>query len=175
MERNKVILVDSNDNALGEMEKLEAHQQGRLHRAFSVFIFNSEGHLLLQQRAANKYHGGGLWTNTCCSHPQWGEDVKKGAIDRLAFEMGIVCDLELVYTFIYKEPVENNLIEHEFDHVFVGYSNQNPTFNKDEVQAYKWMPVEDILAAMKTQPLDYTVWFRMALPELLSKFKVQPQ
>lgn len=169
MERNKVVLVDRKDNAIGEMEKLLAHQQGELHRAFSVFIFNDKGELLLQQRAANKYHGGGLWTNTCCSHPQLGEDIRMSAIERLHYEMGLKCDLKLVYSFIYKEPVENNLIEHELDYVFVGQTNQNPVLNKDEVQDYKWMNPTEILSDINENPSHYTVWFKQAFPELLSK------
>jgi len=122
MERNNVVLVDENDNAIGEMEKLTAHKQGQLHRAFSVFIFNDKGELLLQQRASHKYHGAGLWTNTCCSHPQSGEDVGSSAQERLNYEMGLKCDLKFVDSFIYNEQVENNLIEHELNYVFIGYS-----------------------------------------------------
>lgn len=169
MERNNVVLVDENDNAIAEMEKLIAHEQGCLHRAFSVFIFNDNGELLLQQRARQKYHGAGLWTNTCCSHPQWGEDVGLSAEERLNYEMGLECKLKLVYSFIYNEQVENNLTEHELDYVFVGYSNQNPVFNQDEVSDYKWMCIDEILSDMKNNPSHYTVWFKQAFPELLSK------
>lgn len=169
MERNKVVLVDIEDNAIGEMEKLLAHQQGELHRAFSVFIFNDEGALLLQKRAAHKYHGGGLWTNTCCSHPQWSEDITMSAVERLDYEMGIKCDLKLVYSFIYNEPVENNLIEHELDYVFIGQTNQNPVLNKDEASDYKWMKTTEILSDINENPSHYTVWFKQAFPELLSK------
>ena len=167
MERNKVVLVDRKDNAIGEMEKLLAHQQGELHRAFSVFIFNDKGELLLQQRAANKYHGGGLWTNTCCSHPQLGEDIRMSAIERLHYEMGLKGDLKLVYSFIYKEPVENNLIEHELDYVFVGQTNQNPVLNKDEVQSYKWISPDEVLSDINEHPSRYTVWFKRTFPELM--------
>lgn len=169
MERNKVVLVDENDNAVAEMEKLAAHEQGYLHRAFSVFIFNDQGELLLQQRANHKYHGAGLWTNTCCSHPQLGENVALSAQERLNYEMGIECDLKLVYTFIYNEPVENNLIEHELDYVFVGYSDQSPALNIDEVQDYKWMNEEQILSDIRNNPSLYTVWFKRAFQELLTK------
>lgn len=172
MERNKVVLVDIEDNAIGEMEKLLAHQRGELHRAFSVFIFNDEGALLLQKRAANKYHGGGLWTNTCCSHPQWSEDITMSAMDRLYYEMGIKCDLKLIYSFIYNEPVENNLIEHELDYVFIGQTNQNPVLNKDEASDYKWMNTVEILSDINENPSHYTVWFKQAFPELLSKIEV---
>lgn len=169
MERNNVILVDENDNAIAEMEKLLAHEQGCLHRAFSVFVFNDKGELLLQQRANHKYHGAGLWTNTCCSHPQWKEDVDSSAMERLNYEMGLQCDLNWIYSFIYNEQVENNLIEHELDYVFIGYSNQDPVLNKDEVQDYKWMYIDEILSDIKNNPSHYTVWFKQAFPELLSK------
>ncbi len=169
MERNKVVLVDSEDNAIGEMEKLLAHQQGELHRAFSVFIFNDKGELLLQQRALNKYHGAGLWTNTCCSHPQLGEDVISSAMERLSYEMGLKCNLKLVYSFIYNEPVENDLIEHELDYVFVGRTNQNPVLNKDEAADYKWMNPTEILSDINENPSRYTVWFQLAFPKLLLK------
>lgn len=169
MERSNVVLVDENDNALGEMEKLIAHEQGQLHRAFSVFIFNDEGKILLQQRADHKYHGAGLWTNTCCSHPQWREEVAASASERLNYEMGLQCDLTWIYSFIYHAAVENNLIEHELDYVFVGYTNLDPTLNTDEAQDYKWMYIDEILLDIKNNPFRYTVWFKQAFPELLSK------
>ncbi|MFD1769193.1 isopentenyl-diphosphate Delta-isomerase [Sphingobacterium suaedae] len=169
MERNNVVLVDENDNAIAEMEKLAAHEQGYLHRAFSVFIFNDKEELLLQQRANHKYHGAGLWTNTCCSHPQWEEDVDSSAKERLKYEMGLTCDLRLIYSFIYNERVENNLTEHELDYIFIGHSNQSPVLNQDEAQDYKWMNADEILMDIKVNPSHYTVWFRQAFPELLSK------
>lgn len=164
MERNKVILVDENDVALGEMGKLEAHKQGHLHRAFSVFIFNDKGELLLQQRANHKYHGAGLWTNTCCSHPQWNEDVRLSAAERLIVEMGMECDLSPSHSFIYKAKVENNLIENEYDYVYIGYSNEEPKINKDEVQDYKWMSLNEVLDDINQNPKKYTSWFKIALP-----------
>lgn len=169
MKRNNVVLVDENDNEIAEMEKLTAHEQGYLHRAFSVFIFNDKGELLLQQRANHKYHGAGLWTNTCCSHPQWEENVDSSAVERLNYEMGLQCDLKWIYSFIYNERVENNLIEHELDYVFIGYSNQNPVLNKDEVRDYKWMSIDEILFDIENNPSHYTVWFKKAFPVLLSK------
>ncbi len=169
MERNTVVLVDENDNPIAEMDKLAAHEKGYLHRAFSIFIFNNNGELLLQQRANHKYHGAGLWTNTCCSHPQWEEDVKSSAIQRLNYEMGMQCDIKWVYSFIYNERVENNLIEHELDYVFVGYSEESPVLNRDEVQDYKWMEVKKILSDIEHNPTHYTIWFKYAFPELLSK------
>lgn len=166
-----VVLVDQNDNAIGTMEKLAAHQQGLLHRAFSIFIFNDKNELLLQQRATTKYHGGGLWTNTCCSHPQWEEDVRESAIGRLYFEMGLKCELEIIYSFIYNEKVENSLIEHELDYVLVGYTNQNPVTNEDEVQNYRWVATADILNDIAKNPSNYTIWFKQAMPLLLSKLE----
>lgn len=168
-ERNEVVLVDEFDNDLGVMEKLAAHIEGKLHRAFSVFIFNDKGELLLQQRAREKYHGGGLWTNTCCSHPQLNEDVKESALERLYFEMGIQCDLEFEYQFIYKAEVENNLVEHELDYVYIGYSNAIPKFNPAEVQQYKWETVPYILKDIERNPNLYTAWFKMALPIINEK------
>ena len=152
MERNEVVLVDKNDKAIGVMEKLIAHEQGQLHRAFSVFIFNDVGELLLQQRANHKYHGAGLWTNTCCSHPLWGEDVGLSALERLNYEMGMKCNLKFVYSFIYHAQVENNLTEYELDYVFVGYANQKPVLNTDEVQDYKWLNTDKILSDIKKNP-----------------------
>lgn len=169
MNRNNVVLVDTLDNPLGIMEKILAHEQGKLHRAFSVFVFNEEGSLLLQQRADIKYHGAGLWTNTCCSHPQWGEDVRESAVERLYFEMGLMCSLDFVYSFIYHADVENNLTEHELDYVFTGYSNEKPVLNTNEVKDFKWMDIDDILIDLEVNPTDYSVWFRKALPELLLK------
>lgn len=166
---NNVVLVDEFDKAIGEMGKLEAHEKGVLHRAFSVFLFNQKGELLLQQRAKEKYHGGELWTNTCCSHPQVNESVEESAKKRLLYEMGIVCEIEWVYSFIYHEEVENNLIEHEFDHVFIGHYDIAPKPNPDEVQNYKWMKIEAILADIEQHPSHYTVWFKKALPVLMGK------
>lgn len=143
-----------------------------MHRAFSVFIFNEQDELLLQQRADEKYHGAGLWTNTCCSHPQMNENVLESAKKRLQFEMGMECNLEWVYSFIYNEKVENNLIEHEFDHVFKGYSNKNPMPNLNEVKDYKWMNISDIFSDMIKNPTNYTVWFKKALPVLVKKMVI---
>ena len=172
MDRNNVVLVDKNDNAIGVMEKLVAHEQGELHRAFSVFIFNDKGELLLQQRANHKYHGAGLWTNTCCSHPQWGEDVGASARERLNYEMGLKCSLKLVYSFIYHAAVENNLTEHELDYVFIGFSNAQPIINSDEVRSYKWVSIKEVLEDIENIPTNYTVWFKQALPELISKIEL---
>ena len=133
-ENDFVVLVDENDNELGVMKKMLAHEKGVLHRAFSVFIFNSKGELLLQQRANHKYHSAGLWTNTCCSHPRPNETIKDAAHRRLFEEMGMVCDLKIIDNFIYKANFDNGLIEHEFDYIIKGFSDAVPAINKDEVE-----------------------------------------
>lgn len=169
IDRNKVVLVDENDQPLGQMEKLEAHLIGALHRAFSVFIFNDKGSLLLQQRAADKYHGAHLWTNTCCSHPQWGENVLESARERLVYEMGMECELEFSHSFIYRAGVENGLIEHEYDHVFVGYSNEQPRINSEEVQDYQWMNPHQLTEQIALDSDRFTYWFKNAWPVVRAK------
>lgn len=169
MDRNKVVLVDEHDHALGEMDKMEAHQKGILHRAFSIFIFNHERQMLIHQRAQHKYHGGGLWTNACCSHPQWGEEIKASASQRLAYEMGLKCDIDYLFSFTYHTPVENNLIEHEYDYVFMGYTDDQPEFNPDEVQNYQWIGKTDLLKQIAEQPEKFTYWFRMAVPQIMDQ------
>lgn len=171
MDRNKVVLVDENDCALGEMDKLEAHRKGQLHRAFSVFIFNDKNEMLIQQRADKKYHGAGLWTNACCSHPQMNENIKESASERLYFEMGLKCELRKLHSFIYEKSVENDLTEHEFDHVFIGFSNTHPKPNEDEVKAYKWVGSEWLQSDIKSNPAIYTTWFKMALPKVFDHLK----
>ncbi|SFG80698.1 isopentenyl-diphosphate Delta-isomerase [Pedobacter insulae] len=169
IDRSKVVLVDENDQAIGVMNKLEAHEKGMLHRAFSVFIFNEKGEMLIHQRARDKYHGSGLWTNACCSHPQWDEDVKGGAQERLFYEMGIACDLSYKFSFSYKIPVENELIEHEFDHVFLGTTNKNPTINLNEVMDYQWINPTELQRDIILSPNKYTFWFKEILPILMQK------
>lgn len=161
-----VILVDENDNELGVMEKMLAHKKGLLHRAFSVFIFNDKEELLLQQRAVSKYHSGGLWTNTCCSHPRPNETIKDAAHRRLFEEMGISCELNIKTNFIYKTPFENGLTEHELDYVLIGKTNQNPIINKDEVESYQWKSMNDIKKELITDPEKYTSWFKIALEKV---------
>ncbi len=134
-----VVLVDENDKPVGTEEKLKAHQDGKLHRAFSVFIFNSQKQLLLQRRALSKYHSAGLWTNTCCSHPRPEESVLASAHRRLQEEMGFDCELKEIFNFKYKADFDNGLVEHEFDHVIIGYHDQNPISNPNEVDSYKWI------------------------------------
>ena len=162
MSKENVILVDKNDNQVGLMPKLEAHQNGVLHRAFSIFIFNSKYELLLQKRASSKYHSGGLWTNTCCSHPREGEDTLDAANRRLTEEMGIETSLRKVHDFIYKAELDNNLTEHEFDHVFYGVYNEDPVINKDEADDFKWIDMGLLNEDIKINGDNYTVWFKIA-------------
>ena len=162
MPEEKVILVDKNDNQVGLMPKLEAHEKGVLHRAFSIFIFNSKYELLLQKRASSKYHSGGLWTNTCCSHPREGEDTLDAANRRLDEEMGIKTSLRKVYDFIYKAELDNQLTEHEFDHVFYGVFDNDPILNKDEAEDFKWVDMESLNNDIIKNEDNYTVWFKIA-------------
>lgn len=166
MTNDYVILVDENDNEIGVMEKLQAHQKGVLHRAFSVFIFNDKEELLLQQRALSKYHSAGLWTNTCCSHPRPNETIKDAANRRLFEEMGMCCDLKIKTNFIYKTPFDNGLTEHELDYVLVGYTNQNPLINMEEVEYYKWQSISDVKKDIVLNPDNYTSWFKIALEKV---------
>lgn len=157
----EIILVDEQDNAIGTMEKMEAHLKGALHRAFSVVLFNSNGELLLQKRAKNKYHSGGLWTNTCCSHPFPEETISDAAQRRLKHEMGINLKPEFAFKFIYKTPLDNSFIEHELDHVFIGTFDGTPIINKDEVSEWKFMSLSELKNDMEISPQIYTVWFRL--------------
>lgn len=161
MKEEKVILVNEKDEQIGVMPKLEAHQKAVLHRAFSVFIFNDKNELMLQQRALNKYHSPGLWTNTCCSHQRESESNIEAGKRRLNEEMGFVTDLKETISFIYKAPFDNGLTEHEFDHVMVGYYNDEPKINLDEVASWKWMPLEDVKNDIGTHPELYTEWFKI--------------
>lgn len=155
-----VILVDENDQPLGVMEKMEAHRKACLHRAVSVFITNSQGDWLLQRRAFNKYHSNGLWTNTCCSHPYPDESALAASNRRLREEMGIDCSLREIFSFIYKEPLDNELTEHELDHIFIGVSDDFPKLNEDEVVEWKAVSFSELQADIITNPDFYTVWFR---------------
>ncbi len=160
MSLENVILVDEQDQAVGTMEKMEAHRQGLLHRAFSVFMFDGEKRLLLQQRALHKYHSAGLWTNTCCSHPRPDEATVTAAIRRLEEEMGLQAAPAPAFTFRYRAPVGGGLIEHEIDHVFVAYSNQDPILNPDEAADFRWAGLEEIERWVTTQPQRFTAWFK---------------
>jgi isopentenyl-diphosphate delta-isomerase len=163
-----VILVDEQNNELGAMEKQEAHEKAVLHRAFSVFVFNSNGELLLQQRALDKYHSAGLWTNTCCSHPRMGEDTKDAAQRRLKEEMGFETPLEEKGTFIYKAAFDNGLTEHELDFIYTGIYNQNPVVNKQEVNDYRWLSLNEVQQEIAAYPEKYTAWFKIILQHYLS-------
>ena len=151
-----VILVNENDEQIGTMPKLEAHEKAVLHRAFSVFIFNDNNELMLQQRASHKYHSPLLWTNTCCSHQRVGESNIKAGKRRLQEEMGFVTSLKDTISFIYKAPFDNGLTEHEFDHILVGHYNNAPNINPDEVEDWKWMPLEDVKKDISLHPEIYT-------------------
>ena len=161
-----VVLVDNKDNQIGLMEKQAAHVNPTLHRAFSIFIFNSKGEMLLQQRALTKYHTPGLWTNTCCSHPRDGESLQQATKRRLMEEMGMECDLKEVFSFIYKADVMQGLIEHEFDHVFVGTTDVTPIINREEVESYKYETIENIKKDIEKNPENYTAWFKIAFAKL---------
>ncbi len=162
----EVILVDENDVQTGTMEKMEAHKRGLLHRAFSIFIFNGKGEFLLQQRAAGKYHNGGLWANTCCSHPLPNENVLNAAFRRLSEEMGFTTKLSPAFNFIYNATFDNGLIEHEFDHVFTGIYEGTVKINKTEVSDYCYKNLQDVIDSVQTHPQKYTEWFKIALPQI---------
>ncbi|MBI2664488.1 isopentenyl-diphosphate Delta-isomerase [Candidatus Woesearchaeota archaeon] len=162
----RVVLVDENDNEIGTAEKLQAHKDGRLHRAFSIFIFDSRGSLMLQQRAKSKYHSGGLWANTCCSHPRKGEAVEQAAHRRLQEEMGFDTDLKEIASFTYEVKFDNGLWEHEFDHVLLGRYGGSPTVNPDEVDDWKWISLEDLKQDVKDNPGIYAYWLKVALEKV---------
>lgn len=166
-----VILVDEHDKAIGEMEKMQAHRLGLLHRAFSVFILNNKGQILLQQRAFSKYHSGGLWTNTCCSHPFPGEEIRQAAERRLQEEMGIG-NVSLIHSgsFIYKADLDQGLIEHEFDHVFYGYCDNDPVLNREEAEAFRWINPGELRRELNDNPEQFTVWFRIIAEKALLPF-----
>jgi isopentenyl-diphosphate delta-isomerase len=169
MQNEEVILVDENDRPLGTMEKMEAHREARLHRAFSVFIFNRKGEMLLQQRASHKYHSAGLWTNACCSHPRPGEDTKEAATRRLQEELGFTTSLEKSFDFTYRSEFENGLTEFEFDHVFIGIYDQAIHPNRDEVSDYCFKTPDEIRAGLESYPGRYSSWFQLAFPLVLSR------
>ncbi len=166
MEVQQVILVDENDVAEGFMEKMEAHKEAYLHRAFSIFIFNNKGEMLLQQRALNKYHSPGLWSNACCSHPKPGEETIDAATRRLKEELGMETELQKQFHFIYKAEFENGLTEHEFDHVFTGVYNFTPQINKDEVKDICYTGMNEIKQSLQLHPQKFTVWFKISFPEI---------
>lgn len=160
----KVILVDDNDQPIGMMEKIEAHQKGLLHRAFSVFIMNDQNQMLLHKRASGKYHSEGLWTNACCSHPMPGESTLEAAVRRLKEEMGFSCELRAIDHIIYQVQFENGLIEHEYDHIFLGYYDGEIHANPEEVSEYTFCSFEEIDNWLEKNEEHFTVWFRIAYP-----------
>jgi isopentenyl-diphosphate delta-isomerase len=163
-----VVLVNTDDVPQGTAEKLEAHLEGWLHRAFSIFVFDSRGRLLLQQRAAHKYHSPGLWSNTCCSHPRPDEPLHDAVHRRLVEEMGFDCDLHPAFHFVYRADVGNGLIEHELDHVFIGHADATVTANEEEVAGWSWVDPEDLRADVAARPDRYTYWFRHILDRTLT-------
>ncbi|MEX2582486.1 MAG: isopentenyl-diphosphate Delta-isomerase [Gemmatimonadota bacterium] len=162
----EVVLVDVRDNQLGTAPKLQAHREGRLHRAISVFLFNPAGEMLLQRRAGGKYHSAGLWSNACCSHPRPGEQPHAAAIRRLQEEMGIAAPLDYAFSFVYKAELESGLWEHELDHVFVGTSTEIPSPDASEVGEWRWTSVDEVEAELEREPSSFTVWFPLAFREL---------
>lgn len=164
--KENVILVDEADRPVGEMEKMKAHELGLLHRAFSVFIFNDRGEMLLQQRALCKYHSAGLWTNACCSHPRPGETNDQAAVRRLKEELGFTTDVEEIFEFTYNAAFDNGLIENEFDHVFAGMYEGRISPVPEEVADYAWRSLEWISEDLQRHPTDYTAWFHIAFPRI---------
>jgi isopentenyl-diphosphate delta-isomerase len=166
----QVILVDENDNVIGSEEKLKAHQEGMLHRAFSIFLFNSKNELLLQKRAEGKYHSGGLWTNSCCSHPRPSEDIITAGHRRLKEELNLSTDLEEKFFFTYKASFENGLIEHELDHVIIGKTDDLPMLNPIEASDYKYVSAPFVLEDINNNPNDYTFWFKKIVKRVIESY-----
>lgn len=173
MVEEKVILVDQDDNPIGLMNKMEAHEKALLHRAFSIFIFNTKGELLIQQRALTKYHSAGEWANTCCSHQRDGETSLEAGHRRLMEEMGFDTELNEVFNFTYKQAFGNGLTEHEFDHVLFGKYDAEPIANPEEVASWKYVRMDDLVKDIDKNPDDYTIWLQIALKEVLQHLKNQ--
>ena len=171
MKEEKVILVDAKDIPIGTMGKIEAHRKGLLHRAFSIFIVNVKGELLLQQRALHKYHSPGLWTNTCCSHQREGETTLEAGARRLQEEMGMQVPLTFLFSFIYNTSFDNGLTEHELDHVLLGISEDQPVINTDEVATWKWIDMEALAKDLSKNEKHYTVWFRIIFHRFFKHYK----
>ncbi|RYD55082.1 MAG: isopentenyl-diphosphate Delta-isomerase [Sphingobacteriales bacterium] len=171
IERGQVITVNEQDAWTGTMEKLQAHKEGVLHRAFSVFVLNDKNEMLLQQRALDKYHSGGLWTNACCSHPAPGEGTIAAAHRRLMEEMGFDCDLQPLFELKYKADVGGGLTEHEYDHIYMGVYSGEVTPNAEEVADYRYIAMDDLLLWLKEKPQDFTTWFNLAMPRFIELTK----
>ncbi len=169
----EVVLVDEKDREVGRGEKMQIHRDGTLHRAFSIFVFNSEGKLLIHQRNRNKYHSGGLWTNTCCSHPRPGEKLEDAVKRRLKEEMGFTTELRKVFDFIYKVRFGNGLYEHELDNVFIGRFDGKPNPDPDEVDDWKWVDLKELLKDIKKNPDRYTYWFKEAIGRVIDYVEKQ--
>ena len=165
----EVVLVDENDSPVGRAEKVDAHAGAKLHRAFSVFVFDSAGRLLIQKRAKAKYHSGGLWSNTCCSHPRPGEPTESAARRRLGEEMGFDCEITKVFDLVYYTELDNNLFEHEYDHVFVGRFDGSPRPDAGEVEDWRWMDVQALAGDLQENPHLYSYWLRASFEELLRR------
>jgi isopentenyl-diphosphate delta-isomerase len=170
----QVILVDEHDREIGIDEKLAAHEAGKLHRAVSVFVFDGRGNMLIQQRAVTKYHSGGLWSNTCCSHPRPGEANEQAVHRRLREEMGFDCLLEPAFNFVYKSRLTNDLWEHEYDHVFVGRFDGTPVPDSDEVHDWRWVDIDHLVGDAGAHPEEYTVWFKLALEKFRERGSFYP-
>jgi isopentenyl-diphosphate delta-isomerase len=164
----KVVLVDKNNRKIGVEEKIKAHKEGKLHRAFSIFVFNSKRELMLQQRAKIKYHSGGLWTNTVCSHPKPNENYQQAVHRRLKEEMGFNCKLKKLFCFIYCVRFQNGLIENEYDCIFIGNFNGKPKPNPKEVMDYKWVSIKKLKEDIIKNPNRYTAWLKIALKKIKS-------
>lgn len=167
----KIILVDLHDQMIGTMDKMAVHRKGALHRAFSVFLFNSQGQLLLQQRASEKYHSGGLWTNTCCGHPRPGEQTLGAAGRRLREELGLTCELEELFHFVYRHEFDNGLTEHEYDHVVIGFSDELPDPDPAEVADFSYLQPDELTADLRLRPEKYTAWLNICFNQVLSTYK----
>lgn len=173
MREEEVILVNKADGAIGTMPKQQAHVEGKLHRAFSVFIFNQSGELLLQQRALDKYHSAGKWTNTCCSHPRPGEETLAAANRRLKEEMGMECELNWVFSFSYRAEFENGLIENEYDHVYFGVCDTLPHPNSQEVAAFQYIKMEELEKNLMQDGQEYTAWLKKSFNQVMAHYKTK--
>jgi isopentenyl-diphosphate delta-isomerase len=162
-----ILTVDEKDNVIGKGEKIRIHREGKLHRAFSIFVFNSKGELLLQKRAKSKYHSGGLWTNTCCSHQRDGETLEKAVHRRLKEEMGFDCELKEAFTFTYRVKFDDGLSENEYDHVFFGKFDGKPDPNPEEVDDWKWVSLEELRKDIRKNPDDYTYWLKVSIDRVI--------